>query len=95
MKVVRPSGFEVVEYYDAATGLLAGFRMNSTFPMGTVPSVVTVLEDYKPFGGVQTATRARQRAMGIESMMTVTAVDYAPLAADTFVPPAEIQALRK
>ena len=95
VKVVRPTGFEVVEYYDAATGLLAGFRMNSTSSMGTVPSVVTVLEDYKPFGGVQTATRARQRAMGIESVMIVTAVDYAPLSPDIFVPPAEIQALRK
>jgi hypothetical protein len=95
VKIVRPSGFEVLEYYDAATGLLTGFRMNSTSSMGTVPSVVTVLEDYRPFGGVQTATRARQRAMGIESVMTVTAVDFAPVAPTAFDPPAEIQALRK
>jgi hypothetical protein len=95
VKIVRPTGFEVLEYYDAATGLLAGFRMNSTSSMGTVPSVVTVLEDYKSFGGVQTATRAKQRAMGIESIMTVTSVDYAPIPASAFDPPAEIQALRK
>jgi len=95
VQIVRPSGFEVTEYYEAASGLLVGFRMNSCSPMGTVPAVVTILEEYKPFGGVQTATRARQRAMGIESVMTVTAVDYAPLGADTFTPPAEIQALRK
>jgi hypothetical protein len=95
VKIVRPSGFEVLEYYDASSGLLAGFRMNSCSQMGTVPSVVTVLDEYQPFGGVQSATRARQRAMGIESVMTVTAVDYAPIAASAFVPPAEIQALRK
>jgi hypothetical protein len=63
--------------------------------MGTVPSVVTVLDDYKPFGGVQTATRARQRAMGIESIMTVTAVDYNPIPASAFDLPAEIKALRQ
>jgi hypothetical protein len=95
VKIVRPTGFEVTEYYDVSTGLLAGFRMSSTSSMGTVPSVVTVLEEYKPFGGVQTATRARQRAMGIESVLTVTAVDYTPIPASAFVPPAEIQALRK
>jgi len=44
---------------------------------------------------MQTATRARQRAMGIESLMVVTAVDYAPIAPSAFEPPAEIQALRK
>jgi hypothetical protein len=95
VRLVRPGGFEVLEYFDAATGLLAGFRMNSSTSMGTVPSVVTVLEDYRSFGGVQTATRARQRAMGIESVMIVTAVDHAPIPASAFEPPAEIQALRK
>jgi hypothetical protein len=69
--------------------------MSSTSSMGTVPSVVTVLEEYKPFGGVQTATRARQRAMGIESVMTVTSVEYKPIAPSAFEPPAEIKALRK
>lgn len=95
VKLVRASGFEVLEYYDAQTSLLAGFRMNSTSSMGTVPSVVTVLEDYKPFGGVLTPTRARQRAMGIESVMTITSIDYEPIPAAAFTPPAEIQALRK
>jgi hypothetical protein len=95
VKIVRPSGFEVLEYYDAVTGLIDGFKMSSTSSMGTVPSVVTVLEEYKPFGGVQTATRARQRAMGIESVMTVTAVDYNPIPAGTFDLPAEIKALKQ
>lgn len=95
VKVVRKSGFEVLEYYDAGTGLLAGFKMTATSSMGTVPSVVTVLEEYKPFGGVQTPTRARQRAMGIESVMVVTSVDYTPIPASAFAPPGEIQALRK
>ena len=51
VKIVRPSGFEVLEYHDAVTGLIDGFKMSSTSSMGTVPSVVTVLEEYKPFGG--------------------------------------------
>jgi len=95
VKIIRPSGFEVLEYYDVITGLIDGFRMSSTSSMGTVPSVVTVLEEYKPYGGVQTATRARQRAMGIESVMVVTAVDYTPLPASAFDLPAEIRALKQ
>ena len=95
VKIVRPSGFEVFEYYDVATGLIDGFRMSSTSSMGTVPSVVTVLEEYKPFGGVQSATRARQRAMGIESVMVVTSIDYTPIPASAFELPAEIRALKQ
>jgi hypothetical protein len=95
VKIIRPSGFEVLEYYDVTTGLIDGFRMSSTSSMGTVPSVVTVLEEYKPYGGVQTATRARQRAMGIESVMVVTNVDYTPLPASAFDLPAEIRALKQ
>jgi hypothetical protein len=95
VRIVRPSGFEVFEYYDVTTGLIDGFKMSSTSSMGTVPSVVTVLEEYKPFGGVQTATRARQKAMGIESVMVVTSVDYTPLPASAFDLPAEIRALKQ
>lgn len=95
VKIVRPSGLEVLEYYDVETGLLAGFRMDSSSPMGTVPGVVTVISGYKDFGGILTATTARQRAMGIESVLTISAVEYDTVPADAFALPPAIAALAR
>lgn len=93
VKLVRPSGFEAFEMFDASSGLRAGGRMSSTSAMGTVPSVTTVVADYKDFGGVLVATRLTQRAMGLESVLTIEKVDHAPLPADTFALPQAITAL--
>jgi hypothetical protein len=94
VKLVRPSGLEVVEYYDAATGLMAGFRMNTTSVMGSVPAV-TVFGEYKDFGGLKTPVTARQRAMGIESVLTVSTIDYDAVPAGAFATPPQIAALLK
>jgi hypothetical protein len=95
VKLVRPSGLEVLEYYDAATGLMAGFRMSSTSVMGTVPGAVTIFGEYKDFGGLRTPTTARQRAMGIESVLTVSTIDYDGVPASAFAAPPEIAAILK
>jgi hypothetical protein len=95
LHAVRTSGFEVTEYYDAATGLLAGFRMNSSSSMGTVPGVVTVLDAYKNFGGLLEPSVARQRAMGMESVLTVENISYDPIPDTAFALPPEIKALVK
>jgi len=95
VKLVRPSGLEVLEYYDVSTGLLAGFRMESASAMGTVPGVVTVISAYKDFGGILTATSARQRAMGIESVLTISSVEYDTVSPDAFALPPAIAALVK
>jgi hypothetical protein len=95
VKLVRPSGFEALEMFDVSTGLRAGGRMSSSSAMGTVPSVTTVLSDYKEFGGVLMATRATQRAMGLESVLTIERVEHEPLPAETFAVPPAIAALLK
>jgi hypothetical protein len=93
VRVVRPSGFEVLEYYDAQTGLAAGYQMSSTSPMGTVPSVVTVVGDYRKFGPLLIPTSMQQRAMGMDTTLRIEAVEYDTVPADSFTPPAEIKAL--
>jgi hypothetical protein len=92
VKLVRPSGFEYIEYFDAATGLLAGAVTNSTSQMGTV-QVTTIVGEYKQFGGILFPTSSRQKMMGLESVMTFTSVDYDPLPDDTFALPPQIAAL--
>ena len=76
VKLVRPSGFESLEYLDAESGLRLGGRMTSTSMMGSVPDVVTVFGEYKEFGGIRMPATATQRAMGVESLLTIDRVEY-------------------
>jgi len=93
VKLVRRTGIELTEYYEVATGLLAGSRMESTSAMGSIPTT-SVVDEYREFDGVRLPTRARQRAMGVEWVLTITAVEHDSVPADAFAPPADISALR-
>jgi hypothetical protein len=95
VQLVRTSGLELTEYFDVDDGLKRGTRMNSTSPMGTVPGVVTVLDGYRAFGGVKVPTTARQRAMGVESLLTIDRVEYDRVPPDAFTLPPAIAALVK
>jgi hypothetical protein len=93
VKLVRPSGFESLEYFDARSGLRIGGRMTSTSMMGSVPDVVTVFGEYRAFGGILTPVTATQRAMGVESVLTLDRVEYDTVRDDELRPPAAIVAL--
>jgi hypothetical protein len=95
VRLVRPSGFELVEYFDVRNGLIDGMRMSSSSPMGTVPDVVTVLDDYRRFGGLLMATVARQKALGIDSTLTLDHVEYDTVPDAAFAMPPEIAALAR
>ena len=45
--------------------------MTSTSMMGSVPDVVTVFGEYCDFGGILVPISATQRALGVESLLTV------------------------
>jgi hypothetical protein len=94
VRVERRSGGEDFEFYDIASGLLAGSTGKRTLPMGTF-DVTTVLSDYKDFGGLRLATRSRQRMMGIEQVMTIGSVEFDTVDATTFALPPSIKALVK
>ena len=94
VQVVRMTGFEYTEYFDATSGLLTGVKMDATTQMGTVP-VTTVMSDYKPFGGILTPTTTHQRMMGLESVMTISNVTFDDVPPGSFDLPPAIAALMK
>jgi hypothetical protein len=93
VKLVRPSGFESLEYFDAQSGLRIGGRMTSTSMMGSVPDVVTVFGEYREFGGIMTPLTATQRAMGVESLLTIERIEYDTVHDDELKLPPAIAAL--
>ena len=93
VKLVRPSGFESVEYFDAQSGLRIGGRMTSTSMMGSVPDVVTAFGEYREFGGILIPVTATQRAMGVESLLTLERIEYDTVRDDELKPPPAIMAL--
>lgn len=92
VKLVRSTGFEYTEFFNAKTGLLSGVKMNASSQMGSVP-VTTSVGEYKVFGGILTPTITRQRMMGLESVTTITSVTFDPLDPKTFEMPPAIAAL--
>jgi hypothetical protein len=93
VKLVRHSGFESIEYFDTQSGLRIGGRMTSTSMMGSVPDVVTVFADYRQYGGILTPVTATQRAMGVESLLTLERIEYDTVRDDELKPPPAIVAL--
>jgi hypothetical protein len=94
VRLVRTSGFELTEFFSTKTGLMVGVKMNATMQMGSVP-VMTTLGEYKPFGGVLTATMSHQKMMGLESVMTINSVSFDPVDPKVFDLPPQIAALVK
>ena len=83
---------EYTEYYEIETGLLAGSVRSQETPMGPIEATNVVVE-YGDFGGIMVPTKAVQRAMGIESVVTITSVEFDVVDAAVFELPADIQAL--
>jgi hypothetical protein len=81
-------------YYDAETGLLAGYRFQSD--SSTSASVTTLLfQDYKSFGGPLVATRIIARTGESTQTITFTSVSYSPLEDSIFELPPAVKALQQ
>jgi hypothetical protein len=94
VRVVTKWGEEYVEFYEVATGLAVGNIRSQESPMGAMETT-TVLSDYKDFGGILAPSRMVQRVMGMEQIITVTAIDYDAVDPAVFALPDEITALLK
>ena len=92
VRVVTTWGEKYVEFYDVATGLLAGGIRTQESPMGPVETT-TVLSGYQDFGGIQVPTRMVQQMMGMEQIITVNAVEYDTVDPTIFAVPDQITAL--
>ena len=94
VKVTLQSGTEQFEYFDAVTGLYLGFEGTRATPMGNVPTT-EILSNYKAFGKVKLPTIVRQRALGFETEISITTVEFDTVPADAFDLPPVIKALIK
>jgi hypothetical protein len=94
VKVVTKWGEEYLEYYEVETGLQIGSVRTQESPMGGIEAT-TVVEEYGHFGDILVPTRIVQRAMGMEQIMTITAIEYDVVHDSVFAIPPEIQELLK
>ena len=94
VRVVTNWGEEYFEFYDVTTGLPAGSIRTQESPMGAMEAT-TVVSDYKDLGGVLGATRIVQSVMGMDQIITISAVEYQTVDLTVFEIPAEIKAMMK
>lgn len=94
VKVVFMSGSEQFEFFDAETGLLLGFEGTRATPMGNVPTT-ELISQYQLFHGVRLPMAVTQRAIGIESLITMTSFEFDTVPPNAFDLPPAIKALIK
>jgi len=81
------------QFYDVATGLLAGYRFESDDSSKTL--TFATFENYKNFGGPLIATRNTTRAGKNSRTFTYKSVSYEPLADSIFELPPAVKTLVK
>ncbi len=91
--MVFNSGTEQFEYFAVESGLLIGSEGSREVPGGGVIPRVSIMRDYKAFGGLRQPTKLVQQTLGLEQVITIASYDYGALAADAFRPPPEVLAL--
>jgi hypothetical protein len=87
------SGRIATECFSIATGLMVEARSTQQSPQGEI-QVTTRPSDYRNVGGVLLAHRQVQQAMGMEIVVTLTAIEFGPQPAALFELPAEVKALK-
>lgn len=92
VRLVRKTGQEVREYFDAETGLLLGSQMTVETAMGPVEAT-SVFQEYKAMGGMKVPVRSLQRVNGQELVLTVVSMDTNTVDPSVFELPAQIRAL--
>ncbi|MGH7469026.1 MAG: hypothetical protein ACRENP_13810 [Longimicrobiales bacterium] len=92
VKLVLHNGEEYFEFYDASNYLNIGSIRKIESAMGPIEATTTIVE-YQKFGGLMVPAKMKQGAMGVEQIVTITKVEFAPVPATTFELPKEIKAL--
>lgn len=94
VKLNWKSGRETYDCFSATSGLLVASKSVQQTAMGEIP-VVTLLSDYKKFGGVTVPTKTVQELMGQQQILTISSVELGNGAGLSIAPPAAVQALAK
>lgn len=88
VKATNQAGKVQTLYFDAATGLLAGYQEEGAVVTTTKKPTITIVGDYKDFDGVKYATRYVQRSGDSELVTTYRKVVMNPsMTMDFSVPP--------
>lgn len=93
LKLTWKSGRVTTECYSVASGLLVEERQ-TTEAQGSVIDAVTHYSDYRMEQGLLMPHRMVSNAMGMQQVMTLVSVEFAPLPATLFELPPEIKALK-
>lgn len=94
VRLVKKSGGEDIEFYDAETGLKAGAISTRDSPMGPIQSTMS-WSDYKKFGKLLHPATTKVSAMNTQLIMVITSVEYGTVDPSVFAIPAQIKALIK
>lgn len=94
VRLARPNGTVVHEYFDVATGLSAGGSMSVPTPLGPM-EMVTVLSDYREFGGMRVATRVVQKNPQFEVVLSIVSVEFDTIDPSAVALPESVKALVK
>lgn len=92
VKVTWKSGRETFDCYDVNTGLLVGYMYRSETNAGS-GDAVTILDEYREFGGVKMPTRIVTQTMGMEQVLVIREVKINEVEPAAFEPPAQIRTL--
>ena len=93
VRFVYASGRETADCYAVESGLLLGSWATQESAMGRV-AIETRVGEWRTFGALRTATVLRQRAMGQEQVLRVTAMEFDRADdAAAFAPPPAVHAL--
>jgi hypothetical protein len=93
LKLTWKSSRVTTECYSTSTGLIVETRATQESPQGVIEAVARH-SDYKAVNGILIAHRVVQSAMGMQQILTTTAVEFGPQDAAQFELPPEIRALR-
>jgi hypothetical protein len=94
IRLLKKSGDEDLEFYDAETGLKAGAISTRDSPMGPMQAT-TAWSDYKKFGSLLQPATTRVSVMSTQMILAVTGVEYGKVDPSVFAVPAQIKALIK
>jgi hypothetical protein len=92
LKLVRKSGQETIEYYDAQKGLLTGSTEVQETPLGAI-TVTAVISEYKKFGDLLFATRLTQKMGPLAQVMSFEKMEFNTVPDRAFDLPEQIKAL--
>ena len=90
VRITRPDGSRVTEYFDVETGLSAGGVSDA----GGVRQV-SVFSDYKDFNGFRFATRIVQRNPQYEVILSISAIEFDTVDSAAVALPESVRALVK